>query len=399
MRNYVYNHFTDGEIGQVISNHDVTQPGTIGEKAGGRGIATERELAITLGLFSYTMRVVSVAERGIIQLPSVLCEAYDWVDREHNETGLKHRYDEVIFEDDFSLANVPELAKARMSVFFFGDGANGVRPDQIRLEATRRFNDKTYVTRLAWKLGVATPFTINYQSVNQVDISRCPYLGAIKIGESVSGLGFIRYFGRDDLSKKLCLIPQNVNFQIQEFMPGADFLSFQWFVDDWGFAWPVTGTCNFIEGEANHQGNWGGYMIPHEALENFTRPMVMEAVRQGVKGWMSFDVALYNGNFYLIECNPRFSGAAYIFIPVVRALGYKKALNYFWAGKTYAVSKKRISQIDLGSKKYNPKKEEGWLVTNAGPAGVGGCKMGLVYIGSPDKYSKSEDELKWRLAA
>lgn len=395
----VYNHAGGvGEIGFVIGNHSVTQSGTIGEVMSDVAdksfpCRSDRELSLELGLYSYAMRVMGIVASGIIQLPLILREAHDWTIREFREIGLRHDC-EAIFDDDFSVANIPELRSAPMSVFFFGEDAHIARPDRKRLKATARFNDKTYVIELAQRLGVLTPPTVNFSTVQDVDPKKLFNKGSIKLGNSVAGLGYKEYLGSCDLEEKLSLVPNGIRFQIQKFLKGAKFLSFQWFIDDYGFSWPITGTCNIIENGANHVGNWSSSEIPHKALEYFTRPMIIEAARQGIKGWVSFDVAFYRGRFYLVECNPRYTGAAYPFIPIARLLGFKKAQRSFWWGKTYIVNRDSIGQIDLGRHKYNSNTEEGWVVFNSGPIGVRDKKIGLVYTGDPLKFRRSEFELR-----
>ncbi|MFC1622990.1 hypothetical protein ACFL16_01175, partial [Patescibacteria group bacterium] len=405
-----------GELGMVMTNHSVFQKGTIGSvmlkgvsnsKSNKKvkknrdifqATCTEKELAEALGLYCYSIRaLVCSSPGGIFQIPEELREAYIWLKEVYARIGISCA-SKVIYNDNFSVANLPELRKAKLSTFFFGEDAHCVRPDRRRLEATRRFNDKTYVIDLARKLNVNTPHTLNFYRVGDVDLDKCPVQGVIKIGNSVSGLGFSRYLGKCDLECKLGFITKGANFQVQEYLSGADFLSMQWWINDAGEACPVTGTCNFIEGDSSHAGNWGGYQIPHKELESFTRVVALEAARQGIRGWLSFDVAQFNGRFYLIECNPRYTGAAYPFISLIKIFGLKVARNTFWASKSYSSSVSGITHLDLGGLEYDFQKKEGWIPINPGPLTVGDKKIALVYVGTPEKYRKSELKLQYALS-
>lgn len=404
-----------GEIGLLMTNHAVSQKGTIGGVM--KGIVNhnlddgapksrdviqfkcdDRTLAKELGLYSYAIRSLACSSpEGIFQIPDELRAAYFWLKKCYDRIGISCS-GEVVYDDDFSLASLPELKNAPLSVFFFGGYADGVRPNQKRLDGVQTLNSKVDTLNIAQKLGVKIPFTLNFSSINEVCSSLCPSIGVIKIANSVSGLGFLRYFGLDDLEKKLSLVPQGVDFQIQEYLPGADFLSFQWWIDQWGIPWPMTGTCNFIEGDANHSGNWGGQLIPHQTLENFTRPMVNKASQLGVRDWLSFDVALYQGEFYLIECNPRYTGAAYPFVALMKLLGHQKAQEIFWASKSYKSSLSGIDQLDLGGLEYDPQKKQGWVPINPGPLSVGDKRIALMYVGNPEKYQEAEFKLQCLLA-
>jgi len=103
---------------------------------------------------------------------------------------------------------------------------------------------------------------------------------------------------------------------------------------------------------------------------------------------------LLDGKFYLLECNPRYTGAAYPFVALSKAIGADKALKIFWAHKTYTSSLNSINKLDLGELEYNPQKQEGWIIINPGPLSVGDGKISALWVGSKTKYREAEDALR-----
>ncbi len=398
-----------GEIGQMV-NHSVYQKGTIGGQIVNHKLddgaprpneiiqfkCNETTLAKELGLYSYPVRSLSVSNPGnIFLLGEELKDAFFWLKRHYSRIGLACAEKAFYNDYDFSLANEPELSNSKLSVFFYGPDAFKVRPNCARFRSTKLFNNKVKCFEVAWSLDCPTPITWQFSSKNQIqDCSDFLFPVAIKIGNSVSGLGFSVCRTREELEKTLDLVPENEDFQIQVFSKGAKFYSMQWWGSDNGIAIPITGTCNFIAGDANHLGNWGGVKIPHKELVLFTAKIAHTAVTNGLRDWFSFDVMEHNGKFYLLECNPRYTGAAYPFIALTKLLGHKKALKVFWAHKTYPSSFKSINQLDLGELEYNPKKEEGWVAINPGPLSVGDGKISLLWTGPEEKYKKAEDDLQ-----
>ncbi|MDD3498106.1 MAG: hypothetical protein PHH24_01210 [Candidatus Moranbacteria bacterium] len=407
-----------GEIGSMI-NHSVFQKGTVGDTLINHDLkdgaptsdsvlqfdCTDEDLARMLGLYSYIIRALVVGgKRSIFQILEELKEALFWQMDHFNRIGIEYPEEVVIDGCDFSLASHPDLKDVKLSTFFFGPEAQKVRPDQKRFDAVQFFNNKNNVIRLAKSLGVRVPPTLLFSSVDEVgDCADFVYPSTIKMGNSVSGLGLEKCYSREHLEKVLRRVPVGKDFQMQKFLENLVPFSIQWWADESGPV-PITGTCNFIEGNANHAGNWSSPDIPHRALIKFTLLLAVIAWMMGIRDWFSFDVGLYdNGspNFYLLECNPRYTGAAYPFIAASKLLGgIKEAREYFWASKTYKSSMNSINKLDLGELEFgfkgNPKsgKREGWISVNPGPLSVGDGKISMMYVGNPANYRKSEDKLK-----
>jgi len=399
-----------GEIGVKLSNHTVYQKGTIGKTLCNHKLddgaptpesviqfkCDETALAKQLGLYSYPIRALVTTNQGdVFQIGEELKPGLAWLCEHYKRIGIDCA-SEFIYTYDFSVAHA--YKDLGLSVFFFGLDAHDVRPDMDRLLATEKFNNKNYVIELAKYLSVRAPGTKLYLSVNEVSGNenfRFPV--AVKIGTSVSGLGFKKCYNPGELADALNMVPDGVDFQIQDFLEGADFLSMQWWINDDRSVIPITGTMNFIEGDANHLGNWGGIDIPHEALVEFTYPIVMSGAKAGLRDWISVDVGCHNEQFYVVECNPRYTGAAYPYIAVMKLLE-NKARESFWAHKSYKTSLRSIGNFDLGALEYDPTRKSGWVAINPGPLTVGDGGISMLYIGLKENYKKSEEELQALLA-
>jgi len=404
-----------GEIGKtILMNHTVYQTGTIGATLHNHKLddaapkpgdviqfeCDETSLAQKLGLYSYPARSFVASRPGdIFKVGLELRPAIEWLMDHYGRIGISHTTD-IVYDYDFFPDRYPDY---RLSVFFFGVEANRIRPDEKRLFATKFFNSKNNVMKLAQAIGVRTPATEFFSSAWDVDLGKYAsrkFPLVAKISNSVSGLGFKKCCNVTDLIsvlEKIEKIPNKTEWQIQEFLDGAKFLSAQWWIDEIGQSHFITGTCNFIEGEGNHAGNWSDTDIPHEGLEKFTSGIAMRGAQMGLRDWIGFDVAFYRGKFYLIECNPRYTGAAYPFVAVQKLFG-AEATKVFWAHKSYDVNRKSINEFSLNGAEYDPEKGTGWIVINPGPLTVGDGKIGALWIGKKENYEKEEDRLKNVLA-
>ncbi|MFA5994710.1 MAG: hypothetical protein WC823_07175 [Parcubacteria group bacterium] len=400
-----------GEIGMML-NHTVCQAGTIGTSLLNHSLddaapqanqviqfsCNEESLARELGLYCYPIRSYVISNPGdIFQTGKELEPGLTWLQDHFSRVGITCAKD-IIFDYSFDWAK--EYPQHKLSVFFFGKEAHAVRPHMDRLHATEFFNNKNNVIELAHSLGVQTAQTDMFSSVNEIDLAKYRHMQfplAVKIANSVSGLGFEKCDSFDQLVTvvdRIAAIPTETPFQIQPFLDGSIFFSAQWWINGpLNFA-PITGTQNFIEGDANHAGNWGGWKIPHQELFDFTHSMTEAASLFGLCDWVGFDVALHQGQFYLMECNPRYTGAAYPYVAVQKLFGKKEALETFWAHKNYAVNRSSIDGFHLNGLEFDPKKQEGWIVINPGPLTVGDGKVGMLWIGEKENYLQAEDELR-----
>ncbi len=400
-----------GEIGSIC-NHGVIQSGTIGKTLLNchtqnvallpasiinhdlRGCSREEELARLLGVWLYPGRVLgSTQKEDIVQFHPDLKTGWDWINQHYQRIGLEYSQN-VIWDDSYKVAE--EFPSHKLSTFFFGEMANQVRPDPVRLEVTKAMNQKNNFIALAKSLDVPTPRTWLFNSKSQVqDLRDFPFPCVLKVSESVSGLGVAKCSDWKELELELGNLAKDVSFQIQEYLDDAVFPSVQYGISE--NLVEIIETVNILEG-AVHAGNWGGATMPFHPA-SITWPLALALWQMGMKGWFSFDTAYYCGRYYVLECNPRYTGAAYPYNVAVK-LGAK-----FWIHKNYHSSRRSLEELDLGELEFGANSRnksgngrEGWILVNWGPFAAGDGKGGFLYIGPPEKFQKSEERLMNLLA-
>ncbi len=415
-----------GELGGVV-NHAVIQDGTIGVTLVNHALddaaptadqcvcsTTEEELAKKLGLKPYTSRALAItAPEDVIQLPEELCGGWQAITQHFKHVGIAHA-NQVIWDNRFDVANDPEYKNRGLDTFYFGPDAHRVRPDAQRFFVTEQMNDKGQFLHFAQMNGVCIPQTTFFVTKEQVDdISHVIYPVVFKINRSVAGLGSKVCRTPEDLVECLKNVQSGIPFHLQKYLgDDAQFISAQYLLRD-GQAHFVTASCNFIENETEHDGNWGGVAFAHnfEDPNNITFPVASAIAQmmqrkdrhkgQSCRGaWMGIDIGVTpEGEMFPIEANLRYTAAAYYYLTACK-VGMQ---NQLWAGRSYA-SARPLSDIDLGDVAFTSKKGHGWILTNWGPLVVGKKQSdgtmkysgGLLYVGPPDweKYQKAEDALK-----
>ena len=416
-----------GELGENLVNHSTDQDGTIGNVFSETLVnhaledaaptpdhfveqITEEELAKALGLKPYAGRALSVTcERDIIQLSEELRPGWDQICEHFACAGL-HCANQVEWDNNFDIALLPEHKDKPMDVFFFGPKANEVRPNKRRRETTEAMNDKGKFLRLAQLAGVSIPETIFFETKDDVDsFSQITFPLVFKINKSVAGLGTKVCRSLNDLDWCLENLRPGVGFHIQKFLGrDAHFISAQYVLSN-GQARFVTSSCNFIAGETEHEGNWGGALFDEKFGVNVDvvgMPIAQNIAQLGGEGWLGIDIGLTaDGHMFPIEANLRYTAAAYYYMTACKL----NMQNQLWAGRSYA-SSKSLSQLDLEKISFSPEKGHGWVITNWGPMVEGNGKIqedgsikygcGALYVGPPDfnLHQIEEDKLRTFLA-
>jgi hypothetical protein len=395
-----------GEIGRILANHMVVQKGTIGKifprysnnhslpetiAKNTNGFSGEEKLARIFGVTSYPGRILgSTYPEDIVQLGPDLKKGWGWICRHYDRINLSFSR-QVIWNDNYAVAS--DFPNHRLSPFFYGDLADKVSPNQDRLRATRLLNQKNEAVRLASQSGVPVPATQFFSGKKQLqDCGDFEFPCVLKLSESVSGLGVAVCQSREELEKELGTLDSKVPFQIQAFLEADAFPSIQFGICENGDIRKITETVNFLEGSV-HAGNWGGKTIDLQ-LDLLTERLVRNIAQLGYVGWLSFDLAYCQGQYYFLECNPRYTGAAYPF-NVARKL---KAEKHFWAHKNYPTGFNSLEEVDLGELEYDPKRKTGWVLVNWGPLANGEHKGGFLYLGDPTQFRRAEDQLQTFLA-
>lgn len=352
-----------------IVNHDL------------KDCSSEAELARVLGVFRYPGRALGSTNPGdVIQLHPDLQSEWLWIIRHYQQIGLSHA-SEVIWDDNMNImSKFPQLTP---SVFFFGEKAHQSRPDQSWYEIVKLMNSKNRFMTVATDLNVPVPFTLCFESKNDfdgcVDIEFPAYL---KVSRSVSGLGVILCRDLKQLEQEISQLESDVSFQIQEDL-GSDivFLNIQYRVQSDGVLQRVLTTEQILDG-CQHNGNrFPACCEPWE----ITDPLAKFMFDRGMKGYFAFDVAVTNGGYRVIECNPRYNGASY---PTNIAL--KMGLSQ-WSAKGLKTRFDSLSCLDLGHLQYNQDKESGVIVFNWGCVKDG--KIGVMFVGNTDHQRVQETEL------
>ncbi|PID52630.1 MAG: hypothetical protein CR972_00965 [Candidatus Moraniibacteriota bacterium] len=416
-----------GELGENLVNHSVVQKGTIGNTFNKALVnhalddaapttdhfveqITEEELAKVLGLKPYAGRALSVTcEQDIIQLPQELKSGWEQISAHFDQSGLQHAR-RVVWNNEFDVALLSEYKDKWMDVFFYGPEAYRVRPNKKRLYMSESMNDKNNFLHLVDSVGVTIPETLFFTSKSEVsDLEQFTYPLVFKINKSVAGLGTKVCKNTSDLLWCLENLRPGVGFHIQKFLgKDAHFISAQYVLDK-GYARFVTSSCNFIAGETEHEGNWGGPLFAKKFnvdVDSVCRVIAQEIAHQGGEGWLGIDIGLTaDGFMFPIEANLRYTAAAYYYMTACKL----EMQDQFWAGRSYG-SSKALSELDLGEIAFTPKKGRGWVITNWGPLVEGNGKVqedgsvkyscGALYVGPPDieLHRTEEDKLRTFLA-
>lgn len=373
-------HGTDGQPRRIVNHNVVDSIGYVpAEITGSLSREADDNLAMKLGLFKYSSRSLCISKTGdIIQLNPGLKAQWDWICRHYRRIGLDFS-DEVIWDDSFEI--IRELPPYDLSVFYFGQRANMVRPDFDRLFITELMNSKNEFIRLCLKLGIPTPATFLYETKKDLqDTADFKYPCRFKVARSVSGLGVHKCHDRDELEHCLSLIDDKTAFQIQEELPDATFINLQYEMN--GQLSRLAATEQVIEGNS-HAGN----IFPTKYQPwSMTDRLAKNLVNRGLRGIFAFDLAVTGRSCFAIEINPRVNGSTNTTV-VAQKLGVP-----IWISKNFNCSKTSLEQIDLAETEFSQRTKTGAVVFNWGIADEG--KLGIMICGNLRAQRKIEERLK-----
>lgn len=350
---------------QTIYHHDVTTS------------YPPEELKDLPGVPVYAARVLaSTRPQDVAVLPPETQLHYGWIQDHYDAIGLPVAR-EVVFGRHEAIRRYPDHD---LSVFYFGEAEDAVRPNRRWREAAAYLNSKNNFVRLCRDLGVPVPQTVCVEQpgargidlVGEVFTRAFPVY--VKVAVSASGFGVTRCDGPKEF---LGLINSlTVPFQVQEALPlGTQFLNVQYEIGPENL--PARGPITFQVLQGNtHSGNC--YPTPYQATDIYavTDPVAAWAVQAGMQGVFAFDVAATpDGRFLPVECNPRWNGASY-FSRVAEKLGVTEwqSLNVGFRARSFdGVSLPR----DLA---FSRQTKEGIVIVNWGC--VGDAKLGLFVAGN-----------------
>lgn len=335
----------------------------------------------------YSGRALGMSEPDdLIQLHPVLRPEWPAITAHYRRIGLRYTSD-VLWDVSYTL--LADCPRHEVSVFYFGDTVDVIRPDTRWMGVVDYINDKNNFMDLADELGMDVPRTVRFKDRCQVvDYQSLPYPSYVKASVSVSGVGIYRCETPDDVREVLARFADDVPLQIQEEVVTDVFLNMQYEVSR-GTLRRLAVTDQVLDGFA-HQGN--RYPSEHEPWEA-VEPMARWMAVRGIKGVFAFDVGVVrteSGYRYPpIECNPRFNGASYPTM-VANKLGLGA-----WLAVQLDTRYRHLADLDLRGIEYDPLSGTGVVIVNWGPILVG--KVGFLLAGPPETQEALKLELKRRL--
>ena len=350
---------------QTVFHHDVTASYPM------------EELQNLPGVPVYAARVfASTHPQDVVVLPKETKDYYPWIQEHYDRIGLPVAR-EVVFGGHDEVRRYPNHD---LSVFYFGEAENAVRPDRRWRETAEYLNSKNNIVMLCQELGVGTPRTACIsrpvgQDVDLVGLGQTfPFY--VKVALSASGFGVWRCEGPEDFNKVVSRL--RVPYQVQEALPeGTKFLNVQYETGPQGS--PVRGPITFQVLQGNtHSGN--SFPTPYDAadIHAVCDPVAKWATEHGMRGVFAFDVAATpDGKFLLIECNPRWNGASY-YSRVADKLGVSQ-----WQSLNTGFKYRTFEGLHLPTGlAFSRAHGEGIIIVNWGCAGEG--KLGIFVAGQPE---------------
>lgn len=304
-------------------------------------------------------------------LPPELEPECAWALKHYEELGIPCTKD-ILYGDHKLLKDFP---RHELNVFFFGQRAHQMRPDQSWFDTVERFNNKNYFIKTAHEIGVKTPKTVCYRLGTAVTVPKC-FPVYVKLAVSASGVGVWRCKNIDEFDQAVTMSAElGIDFQVQEPLPeGTVFLNAQYEVNHQGRLENGPVTEQILIGNS-HNGNLFPTPYANQARE-VTSVLASQAQQDGIKGVFAFDVAVTpQGEVLPIECNPRYNGCTYN-SKVAEALGLKEwqAVNVEFKPQSVQGTKSNLDGLG-----FDQKSKIGIVVVNWGTVGQG--KLGLLVAG------------------
>lgn len=325
-------------------------------------------IAQQIGLYKYSGRALSITNsQDVVYLHPFLQPHWVWISRHYMNVGLPFA-EEVVWSDGFE--PIDENRAYGLSVFFYGIRAFSSYPDPRWFAITQAMNSKNMFIAQCEEMGLLVPKTMCYGCKSELkDLERLQFPVFMKVAVAVSGLGIFLCHDALDVEDALSTIEPGVPFQVQQKVPDAVFLNVQYAVCN-GSLQRLPSTTQILD-EYSHSGNiFPTQHNPSGQTDVFAKWMY----QQGMRGPFAFDVAYSNGEYYLIECNPRYNAATY---PSVIA---EKLGAAMWVSRNYTTSKRSWDEVDLKDLEYRREKQSGVVIVNWGCISDEGS-MGVMFIG------------------
>lgn len=326
----------------------------------------------------YTARAIPcTSPDDVIQLDPRLKNDYPYMLEHLEEVGLDTA-EQVIWDASAEIAE--ELPDYDLSVWLFNEDFNRVRPNNSRLQATRKFNDKNSFIRHCNDQGYPVPRTTMVDDGVTLDISPVNFPVYLKAARSSDGASIYRCKSNQELTA----ITEQADyaFQIQEEVEGVSaFLNVQ-YRSVGGEALYLATTEQILDG-FSHAGN--RHPSEHDP-RNIIHELANDIASEGVDDIFALDVAISPAGAHVIECNARWNGSTYPSM-VAQKLAAKE-----WVACSVGTSLASAKDIKLGDITYNPSESIGVVILNAGHMAMHG-KVSVMFIGPEDAQQEQKIKL------
>jgi hypothetical protein len=334
------------------------------------------------GVDMYGARVLASSYPGdVIMMPPSLSDRrlLDKIIEHYKRVGLVVA-NQFIFDEIWETAK--QFPDHEMDAFHFGSAANAVAPNEDFAKIADEMNNKNAFIEFCHKMGVATPGTILFNSIEEFDATSIELPGSgypvyVKAAVSASGMHVICCKNDEELVAAVNKMPGA--FQVQEGLsPKTGFYNIQ-YTEVGGVRHHGPLTLQKLDGN-EHNGNVYPSGIDVDIVQPLADKLAEAMTERGMKSTWAFDVAVTPGRGALfIEANPRWNGASYYSHPAER-------LNaQAWEGQYV---KPRHTNFDFMFREYadweyNPSHGSGIILINWGT--IAAHKLGLLVIGTPEQ--------------
>lgn len=274
-----------------------------------------------------------------------------------------------------------------LSVYMFDNGFHAIRPDARRLSAVERLGDKNYFVQWCIERGHPVPHTVIVEPGVKPDYSDLHFPAIVKPTQTSNGKGMVTVNSRAELTLATKMVGSR--YQVQEKVPDVvASVSIQYDMAN-GQAAHLATTEQIVHADFSH----GGNVYPTEYNpQSATDPLAADAAAEGLEGICGFDVVITgSGKTYIIENNPRFTGASYV------TLAAQKLAIPSWAAYKLPTSHNSPEMLgDLEGLAYDKASKIGVIIMNNALLAIEGqqSKVEVLIAGTPDDQAAIETDLR-----
>lgn len=355
-----------------------------------------------------TREQIGSMERDLLWLPSGLENQADYM-RGHYKTvvGLPTS-DHLLFTDDWRDLRLSDydidLSLVQPHPFIMNESMrqwlkNNIGNQSLGFDkwsrSAQRFESKRNFIRLCKGLRIRVPETLFMEDVHARDIFEGNDESLLfKLDRSASGLGMMAVSNERELGHAR-VATQYRDFLLQKKVRLALELGVQINLSEGLVPRIIAITGQHVGVNNDHMGNYHPYTartqvkINEVALKHDLMRLCFVMHHAGMRGRVGVDVLVSpDGEYYLSEVNARRTGAT-PYIDAANRLGVSS-----WSSMSLPTTARCVTDLDLNTNKliYRPGRDEGLLLINWGPICEG--KVGVMFIGSPDKWERLEHEAR-----